>query len=296
MISIEQIHSFTLVYEYGSYSAAARAAKKERSTIREHIVTLEDTIGVDLFQIEGRQAKPTNAAHKLISRATNLSKQAKDFELTALSLFDDPLSKLILFHDVQIPSGLLSATMKEIKEHFPNISIDCIVSSREIAYQAIEDGNCHVAIMATENKPLTQAKVASKYIGNLPLSAYVHVESKLAMKKTVSMDELRLATQYEMQNINEGDLGCFRVSNVIEKVSSIDLVVDLLANGGWIALSDALAKPWIASGCITSLKLEDATRNYRKGVCLFFGLSENSREEVSLALDTLNRNAGKYLT
>jgi len=294
MISIEQIHSFTLVYEHGSYSAAARAAKKERSTIREHVVTLEDTIGVALFQIEGRQARPTDAAHKLISRATNLSKQAKDFELTALSLFDNPLDKLVLLHDVQIPAGLLSTTIKEIKHHYPKMSIDCSASSREDAYQAIENSQCHIAIMATENSPRTQAKVASKYIGNLPLSGYVHVGTYLADNNTVSLNELRLTTQYELQNTNNGDLGCFKISNVIEKVSSIELAIDLLADGGWIALSDELAKPWVNSSYLVPLSLDDATRNYRQGVCLFFGLADDTREEISVALDSLNRHAGKY--
>lgn len=277
MISLEQIHSFTLVYEHGSYSAAARVAKKERSTIREHVVTLEDTIGVDLFHIEGRKAKPTNAAHKLIVRAKNLSKQARDFELTAFSLLDDPLDKLVLLHDAQIPSGLLSSAIKEVKRHYPNISVDCLASSRENAYQCIESGRCHIAIMATENSPITQARIASKYIGNLSLSGYVHTSFHLAKNNTVSLDELRLVTQYELQNINEGDLGCFRVSNVIEKVSSVELAVELLADGGWIALSDELAKPWRESGHLTHLSLDDATRNYLQGVCLFFGLASNTR-------------------
>ncbi|AJR06377.1 LysR family transcriptional regulator [Photobacterium gaetbulicola] len=295
MISLEQIHSFTLVYQHGSYSAAARFANKERSTIREHVVTLEDTIGVELFNIEGRKAKPTNAAHKLISRATNLSKQAKDFELTAFSLLDDPLGELVLLHDEQIPAGLLARTIKAIKERYPGISIQCAPSSREQAYRGLESNACHIAIMATENSPRTQARIASKYIGNLPLCGYVHARTPLAATESVSLDDLRLETQYELPNTREGDLGFFRVSNVVEKVSSVELAAELLADGGWIALSDALAKPWITSGHLKPLPLANATRNYRQGVCLFFGLASNTREEIVFALDILNHHAGDYL-
>ncbi|GAB3530700.1 LysR family transcriptional regulator [Photobacterium alginatilyticum] len=295
MISLEQVHSFTLVYQHGSYSAAARAANKERSTIREHVVTLEDTIGVDLFQIEGRKAKPTNAAHKLISRATNLSKQAKDFELTAFSLLDDPLGKLVLLHDEHVPVELLAKAIKAIKHRYPGMSINCAPSSRENAYRCIENGECHIAIMATENSPRTQARIASKYIGNLPLSGYVHTRSHLAENKSVSLDDLRLETQYELPNTSEGDLGFFRVSNIVEKVSSVELATELLADGGWIALSDSLATPWRKSGYLKPLKLDDATRGYQHGVCLFFGLASNTREEISFALDMLDHHAGDYL-
>ena len=296
MISLEQIHSFTLVYEHGSYSAAARAANKERSTIREHVVTLEDTIGVELFNIEGRKAKPTNAAHKLISRATNLSKQAKDFELTAFSLLDDPLGELVLLHDEQIPAGLLAKAIKAIKCRYPGLSIQCAPSCRDNAYRGIENGKCHIAIMATENSPRTQARIASKYIGNLPLCGYVHTRSQLAGYESVSLDELRLETQYELPNTREGDLGFFRVSNIVEKVSNVELAAELLVDGGWIALSEALTRPWMISGDLKPLQLDDATRSYRQGVCLFFGLANNTREEISFALDILNHHAGDYLT
>ncbi|MCW8328840.1 hypothetical protein MD588_08460 [Photobacterium sp. SDRW27] len=117
----------------------------------------------------------------------------------------------------------------------------------------------------------------------------------LAAKENVSFDNLRLETQFELPNTCEGDLGFFRVSNVIEKVSSIELAVELLTDGGWIALSDALASQWKKSGVLKPIKLDEATRNYLQGVCLFFGLASNTREEITVALDVLNRHAGDYL-
>ncbi|MDF2154607.1 LysR family transcriptional regulator [Vibrio sp. CAU 1672] len=295
MISIEQIHAFTLVYQHGSYSAAARAAGRERSTIREHVVTLEDLLGVKLFQIEGRKAKPTDAAKQLITRATNLSKQAKDFELQAFSLLDDPLDKLVLMHDEQIPPEWLGKTIRTLKSQYPHLNIDCVPSSRAHAYQCIENGECHIAVMATENNPRTQARIASLYIGNLAVSAYIHPSSPFADQDGVSMEDLRLETQYELSHTDEGDLGHFRVSNVTEKVSTIGLATQLLADGGWIALSDALAAPWVKTGTLQAMMLDEAKRNYQQGVCLFFGLTSQNREEIRFALDTLNHTAGEYL-
>lgn len=295
MLSIEQIHAFTLVYQHGSYSAAARAANKERSTIREQVVTLEDIVGVELFQIEGRKAKPTDAAHQLISRATNLSKQAKDFELTAFSLLDDPLEKLIVMHDDQIPSGWISSAIMEIKQQFPQLTIDIICASRKHAYDCLEKSECHIAIMATENSPRTQARIDTHYIGNLALGAYVSPDSLLAAQDIVSIEQLRLETQFELSQTKEGDLGCFRVSNTIEKVSSLTLASALLTQGGWIALSCPLAESFVQQNLLQPLLLNEATRNYMRGVCLFFGLSSNNREEIRFSLECFNRHAHPYL-
>ncbi|CAK2704031.1 LysR family transcriptional regulator [Vibrio crassostreae] len=295
MLSIEQIHAFTLVYQHGSYSAAARAANKERSTIREQVVTLEDIVGVELFQIEGRKAKPTDAAHQLISRATNLSKQAKDFELTAFSLLDEPLEKLIVMHDDQIPSGWISSAIMEIKQQFPQLTIDIICASRKRAYDYLEKSKCHIAIMATENSPRTQARIDTQYIGNLALGAYVSPDSLLAAQDIVSIEQLRLETQFELSQTKEGDLGCFRVSNTIEKVSSLTLASALLTQGGWIALSCPLAESFVQQNLLQPLLLNEATRNYMRGVCLFFGLSSNNREEIRFSLECFNRHAHPYL-
>ncbi|NIY91882.1 LysR family transcriptional regulator [Vibrio diazotrophicus] len=296
MISIEQIHSFALVYEHGSYSAAARVANKDRSTIREHIVSLEDLIGVELFEIKGRQAKPTTAAHKLMPRAISLSKQAKDFELTAFSLLDEPLEKLVLLHDDQIPPSYIARSIKAIKKQYPCLMIDCSPCTRELAYERIENDECHIAIMATENTPRTQARIASKYIGNLAISGYAHPDSNLLKADSVSFDDLRLETQFEFPNTNEGDLGYFRISNVVEKISNLDMAISLLRDEGWIVLSAPIASAKEELGLLMPLNFDNATRNYFKGVCLFFGLTSNTREEITYAIDVLNQNAGEVLS
>ncbi|WP_254068234.1 LysR family transcriptional regulator [Vibrio aestuarianus] len=221
-------------------------------------MTLEDIVGVMLFQIEGRKAKPTDAAHQLISRATNLSKQAKGFELTAFSLLDEPLEKLIVMHDEQIPSDWMSSAILEIKQQFPQLTIDAICASREHAYDCLEKSECHIAIMVTEDSPRTQAQIDTHYIGNLARGAYSSPKSPLAKQDIVPIEQLRLETQFELPQTKEGDLGCFRVSNTIEKISSLYLASALWTLCGWIALSCSLAKPFVEQGLLQPLTLNNA--------------------------------------
>ncbi|SKA60901.1 helix-turn-helix domain-containing protein [Enterovibrio nigricans] len=55
MHTIEQLTAFISVYEKGSYSAAAAALGKSRTTVREHVMAYEDTLGYSLFVIEGKK-------------------------------------------------------------------------------------------------------------------------------------------------------------------------------------------------------------------------------------------------
>ncbi|WP_413113785.1 LysR family transcriptional regulator [Thaumasiovibrio sp. DFM-14] len=296
MISIEQIQAFTLVYQHGSYSAAGRAANKERSTIREHVMMLEDTIGVPLFSISGRKAAPTAAAHKLYQRAANATKQVEDFSLAAFSLLSRPLDDLTIYYDVMIPACWLAQLATKIKLHFPSLKVHLLVANRHEAYQAIESGECHLAIMATENSPRTKARLQSKYMGSMTVASYCHPDSALAMRHSVTMDELRMLPQLQLQTTLPGELASFELGNDIERVGTIDLAVECLKERGWMALTNTTAAPRVASGQLKKMCLSDTDRDYSQGVCVFYALSDELTDEIASTLEILTQHAEIILT
>ncbi len=295
MFSIEQIQSFTNVYEHGSYSAAARIAGKERSTVREHILALEDIIGVKLFDIEGRRATPTLAADKLIIRSRNLNKQAADFHQTAMRLYQAPLSQLIIWHDEQIPTQFLAESLIEIQKKHPHIEIECRKATRQQAYIAVEEEQCHIAIMAAEYDTQISPKIASKNIGSILMDLYAHPQSRLAQASQISLEDLQLEPQYHLQHSMPHDLGVFRVGNMQHKVSSLELAVNLLAKNGWIMLPDVAARPWLAQGKLTKLNFDHLSRGHKREVCLYYCLAGESQLEVHDSLNIFDRFASCYL-
>ncbi|GAA4879475.1 LysR family transcriptional regulator [Ferrimonas pelagia] len=291
MISIEQIHAFTLVFQHGSYSAAARATDKERSTIREHVMTLEDTIGVALFTIEGRKATPTPAAHKLYPRAANVTKQVQDFSLAAFSLLDRPLDALTLYYDAMIPPAWLAEATAAIKQHYPRLTVHLVMASRNDAYQAIESGACQLALMAAENSPRTKARLQSRYLGSMAMASYCHPESPLASRQAVTMDELRLLSQLQLQTTSPGELASMVLGNAVQRVATLELAIECLKQEGWILLTNATAAPKVAAGQLHKVAVSDAQRDYRQGLCLFFALGDELNDEIATALAILNRQA-----
>lgn len=129
MFSHEQLSSFCAVFDKGSFSAGARLLQKDRSTVREHISIMEDTIGVPLFVVEGRSAKPTETAYKLYPRAMVLVKQLKEFCLEAYSSFEHEISVLNVFYDAMIPSGLIASVEQGMGSAWPSIRINWLQRS-----------------------------------------------------------------------------------------------------------------------------------------------------------------------
>lgn len=295
MLSIDQIVSFTQVYQHGSYSEAARVIGKKRSTIREHVKTLEETIGVDLFVVEGRKVQPTLDADKLISRARNLSKQAEDFSLTAMSLYDKPLDKLCLCCDPLVPPSLVRDALKTIRAKYPHMLIDVSLSSANDAYNRMENGSCQIAILATQNIPLTAARIGSRYIGTLQIGGYCSPASELSSGEAITIDALRLVRQYQFDQTRAGDLGSLAFSNRIEKVSSLELAIELLADDGWMMLSKHMAKQWVDVNILTKLNVCDVARDHKQGVTLFYGLAAAELNEIHDSLGAIEASSEKYL-
>ncbi|CAM4379655.1 LysR family transcriptional regulator [Vibrio agarivorans] len=295
MISLEQVQTFTHVYEQGSYSAAARAANKERSTIREHILALEDTLGVKLFAIEGRKAIPTKNAEKLIVRSKNLSKHAEDFSHAAMTLYQEPLSKIIIWHDNLIPSRWLSDIISSIQVALPHIEIECAISDRDSAYRAIEEQRCHVALMSAETKRTVTGKLKSYNLGSLTMNGYCHPDSDLAKKGTVILSDLELSPQYLLANSKEADLGYYEIGNQRHAVTSVRLAIELIKNDGWIILSDQEAEPWLSNGELVSVNYRHLTQTHMQAVSVYFGLISEEQREISKAIKIIEKTACHYL-
>lgn len=64
-LSVQQLHTFRLVFEQNGYAAAARASGLSVPTVWQQINSLEQLYGEKLFEKQGRRINPTPAANRL---------------------------------------------------------------------------------------------------------------------------------------------------------------------------------------------------------------------------------------
>ena len=77
---------FKAVVEYGGYAQAADAIHKSQSTISYGVHKLQEQLGVQLLEVEGRKAVLTDHGKILLQRADQLLDQAENLDKVADSL------------------------------------------------------------------------------------------------------------------------------------------------------------------------------------------------------------------
>ena len=92
--TIEQLLAFVTAGEQGSFSAAGRTLGRAQSVISTHISTLEDTLGVELFDRSSRFPILTEAGHDLLPEAKAVLRQSYRFESRALARFNGEAIRL----------------------------------------------------------------------------------------------------------------------------------------------------------------------------------------------------------
>ncbi|BDU39334.1 LysR family transcriptional regulator [Vibrio nigripulchritudo] len=289
MFTRDQIVSFCAVYECGSYSAAARRIGRDRSTVREHVTILEDSIGVDLFNIEGRSAVPTNAAKQLYPRGAAISRQIEEFEKAALNSFDQEILFLNIYHDAMIPSSLIAHIERNIRQQYPQTQLNWLHRSRQEAMEDLINGQAHLALMPIKMMVRPDKEVNFINLGRVPLSIYVGADSPLTKRSDVRITDLQIEKQYILENHSDTGLQGAKVSPNSSIVSNNDVVIELLKHNGWAALPDELATPFCQLGHISKIDCFEVASTINYNICVFFSPSLEHNEIIAYALGEIRK-------
>ncbi|CCO44260.1 putative Transcriptional regulator, LysR family protein [Vibrio nigripulchritudo SOn1] len=289
MFTRDQIVSFCAVYECGSYSAAARRIGRDRSTVREHVTILEDSIGVDLFDIEGRSAVPTNAAKQLYPRGAAISRQIEEFEKAALNSFDQEILVLNIYHDAMIPSSLIAHIERNIRQQYPQTQLNWLHRSRQEAMEDLISGQAHLALMPIKMMVRPDKEVNFINLGRVPLSIYVGANSPLTKRSDVRITDLQIEKQYILEIHSDTGLQGAKVSPNSSIVSNNDVVIELLKHNGWAALPDELATPFCQLGHISKIDCFEVASTINYNICVFFSPSLEHNEIIAYALGEIRK-------
>lgn len=295
MFTLEQISAFIAVYQQGSYSAAARVLEKDRTTVREHVISLEDNLGLPLFTIVGRSARPTDLAHRLYPRAEILARQAQEFTLTALSAFDHALTTLNIYHDVLLPASMVIQIEQQAAEYFPQLQLNWLHRNRDETLNDLVSGDAHLAIMPNRGKILPEKQIGYRSLGMLPLSIYASKNHPLATQPEVTIRDLQLNKQYISENHLRAGIDMMKISPHQHIISNNDVLIALLKHQGWAVLSRIFAEEYVESGDLIELTLTDVVNAHRHGLTLYYPTQLESDPTISQFIDWFTDYAKQYM-
>jgi DNA-binding transcriptional LysR family regulator len=123
-ITLEQWRALQAVVDAGGYAQAATALHKSQSTVTYAVKQIEQRLGVQVFQLQGRKARLTPAGEVLVRRARALLEEAGTLERGAHDLAAGWEPELRLAVEIVFPTWLLLRCFGRFAEERPGTRIE----------------------------------------------------------------------------------------------------------------------------------------------------------------------------
>lgn len=165
-----QVRAFLATVEEGSLSAAARATGQTQPTIGRQVASLEETLGVTLFERVGRSLELTDAGRRLIDHVRDMGEAASRISLAALGQSNDVdglvrISISDIFAVYHLPK-----IIKHLSEIAPGLEVEVVASN------AISDLQRREADIAIRHVRPTQPDLIARLLGQARARFYATPE------------------------------------------------------------------------------------------------------------------------
>src|SRR3979411_84326 len=117
-VSMDQLRGFIASVDEGSFSAAARRLRRAQSAVSELVSSLEDQIGVTLFDRSGRYPKLTAEGAVLLADARGVVAGLDFMKARAKGIAAGLEPELSVVVEVCFPMAVITEKAKAIWQHF----------------------------------------------------------------------------------------------------------------------------------------------------------------------------------
>ena len=153
--TIDQLKVFLAVVETGNFTAAAKRLRRAVSAISYTIATLEQQLGIALFDREGtRTPVLTQAGAAVLAKARVVAVGVDDLRASVRSLLGGVEAEVTLVVDVMLPSARLVDAVQAFEARFPTVKLRLHVEALSAVAQLVRGGMATVGVgggvLATE--------------------------------------------------------------------------------------------------------------------------------------------------
>lgn len=124
-----QVRAFLVTAEEGSFSAAARALTLTQPTLGRQVASLEEHLGVMLFERIGRSLSLTESGMELLEHVRAMGDAASRIALTASGQSQTVEGQVSITATDLIAIYLLPDILREVQETAPGITVEVIASN-----------------------------------------------------------------------------------------------------------------------------------------------------------------------
>ncbi len=258
-LTLDQLRTLIAVAETGSFSAAGRKLTRVQSAISQTIQALERTLGIALFERDGKTPALTDAGKVILEDARRLVSGAEALRARAEQIADDVEPELTLAVDPMFPGELVRESLKALAGMFPNLPVTVFTEGLGGAEQRLRDGAARLGIFTSQTPTIAGFTIEIlPPITLVPVVARDHplAGTKGPIPREVLEEQVQLVLTDRTQ-ITAGFSGGV-ISHRVWRFADLATRLDyLLAGFGWCNMPLHLVEGHIEAGRLTRLHLKD---------------------------------------
>ena len=166
MFDWDDLRHFLATVRTGTYSAAGKELRVNRTTVARRVAALEEKLGCPLLEATLEGLRPTDAGKSLVVTAVEIEKQVQSASERLASEESTAAGTL----KVAAPTGLGAEFMAEIAQfchRYPNIEVELVTGANPA--QLVSERKAEIGIVASNHPPEHLKGIA---VGELKRAAY----------------------------------------------------------------------------------------------------------------------------
>jgi DNA-binding transcriptional LysR family regulator len=187
-MDIDALHAFVEVAEQGSFSLAAETLHLTQPAVSKRISTLEDTLGLRLFDRLGRRVTLTEAGRALAPRARRLLLDLEDTRRAMAALDERVVGSLPIATSHHIGLHRLPSALRHFTQRYPDVRLDIRFIDSEDAFDAVAQGRIELGIITLP--PSLPPRFRAIPVWHDPMNVVVCPDHPLAKDTRISLKQL----------------------------------------------------------------------------------------------------------
>lgn len=187
-LTLGQLRTFVAIAEAGGFRAGAARLRRAQSAVSHAVASLEQELGITLFNRSGRRPVLTPAGAALLEDARAVLLKVDTMRARAQGVSQGLELELPVIVDTLFPLPLACAALQAVHARHPSVRVHLQVAPLGGPLDALLEGRCTVAVTVgndlhdprLQKEPLTAVPIVPVVSSRHPLGAALRARSRVA--------------------------------------------------------------------------------------------------------------------
>ncbi len=188
MLDVHQLNVFLVAADTLNFTRAARLLHLSQPSVSQHIQSLEQSLGQQLFVRAGRRIELTDAGLELVPLAREVVERSVEVEETMKSLEGQVYGHLRVGCSTTPGKYILPQLLATFHQRYPLVRMSCQVTPQRQAIDMLCEGLVHIAMVSEPHMTCTTAESRRFMVD--PVHLIVPLDHPWAQRVEITPDEL----------------------------------------------------------------------------------------------------------